>query len=427
MRVALAELAAGRNRGAVLDGIVDEFLDVLERLARDDRAVRHALVEAVTDLVGADDFLQFLDELVVDRVLHEDAVGAHAGLARVAVLRRCSTRRRQLQVCVVEHDDRGVAAKLHRQALERIGALLRQDLADARRSGERQLAHDRVRAHFVTDRARVVRRQNVEQSRGQSGPIGKLGQRCHRQWCFLWRLGYHRAADGKRGRDLAGEHRRREIPGRDRRAHADRLLDHDAATVRERLRQDVAIDTFAFLGEPLDERGSIDHLAPGLGQDLALLDRHENAEIVNVLHDELVPVPEHTGALDRRLRGPGFLCHLRRFDRTAGLGCTDIGHLGDDFVRRGIQDLEGRAVVGVDPFAVDVGLGPEEGGITERPVYAGDFLECMRHDCVLQNLGGTGRPLCHAGGSCRPGRFRLWDDLRHRSLPSRPPAHRSTK
>src|SRR5690606_40915593 len=47
---------------------------------------------------------------------------------------------------------------------------------------------------------------------------------------------------------LAGDHGVGEVPGRDRRHHADRLLDDDDALVGLVLRDDVAVDALAFLG-----------------------------------------------------------------------------------------------------------------------------------------------------------------------------------
>ena len=237
----------------MLDGIVDEVPDVLECLARNDRAVRHRLVEAVADLVGADDFLEFFDKLVVDGVLHEDAVGADACLARIAVLGCGSTLCGELEIGIFEDDDRRITAKLHRQALERICALLRQQLADGRRTRESQLANDRVAAQFVANRFGVLRRQDVEQTRRQAGAVGEFRLREHRQRRFVRRLGNHRAADCKRRGNLACQHRRREVPRRNGRADADRLLDNDASATRLRQRQHVTVNTLALFSKPLDE------------------------------------------------------------------------------------------------------------------------------------------------------------------------------
>jgi hypothetical protein len=63
------------------------------------------------------------------------------------------------------------------------------------------------------------------------------------------------------GRDLARDHRVREVPRRDRRAHAHRLLHHHDAAVGPEGRDHVAVDALGFLGEPLDV-GRADPISP---------------------------------------------------------------------------------------------------------------------------------------------------------------------
>jgi hypothetical protein len=57
---------------------------------------------------------QLLDEGVVHAVLHIEAVGAHAGLAGVAVLADHRAFHRRVEVGVVEHDEGRVAAQFQR-------------------------------------------------------------------------------------------------------------------------------------------------------------------------------------------------------------------------------------------------------------------------------------------------------------------------
>ena len=66
---------------------------------------------------------QLRGEGVVDAVLHQDAVGADAGLAGVAVLGGDRALDRGVEVGVVEHDEGRVAAELQRDLLDRAGAL----------------------------------------------------------------------------------------------------------------------------------------------------------------------------------------------------------------------------------------------------------------------------------------------------------------
>ena len=113
--------------------------------------------------------------------------------------------------------------------------------------------------------------------------LGQHRQRQRRQRRLLGRLDDDRAAGGQRRGHLARDHGEREIPRRDRRADADRLLDDDQPLVRHRRRNRFAIGALAFLGEPLDERGAIGHFALRLGQRLAALGGDQLRQIVGVL------------------------------------------------------------------------------------------------------------------------------------------------
>src|SRR3546814_5604476 len=64
----------------------------------------------------------------------------------------------------------------------------------------------------------------VDDAGGDAGALGELGQREGRIRCLGRRLDDHRAAGRQRRRALAGDHGVGEVPRRDRRYHADRLL-----------------------------------------------------------------------------------------------------------------------------------------------------------------------------------------------------------
>ena len=66
---------------------------------------------------------------------------------------------------------------------------------------------------------------------GHPGALGQLAQsQCRERRCGR-RLQHHRAAGGQGRARLAGDHRRRKVPRRDRGADADRLLGDDDALV----------------------------------------------------------------------------------------------------------------------------------------------------------------------------------------------------
>ena len=85
-----------------------------------------------------------------------------------------------------------------------------------------------------------------------AGLLGEPDERERRERRVLGRLCDDGAAGGQRRRDLARDHRRREVPRRDRGDHADRLLQPRTCVRPHRRGDDVAVGARRFLGEPLD-------------------------------------------------------------------------------------------------------------------------------------------------------------------------------
>ena len=149
------ERAADEDFRALLDGVADQRLDLGDRFAVDQRADRWCPAPCPADVKLLDRLDQRRGEAVVDAGLHENAVGADAGLAGVAVLRGHGAGDRLVEIGVVEDDQRRVAAELERQLLHRVGALAIEDLADLGRAGEGQLAHASIVAEHLADGRRV--------------------------------------------------------------------------------------------------------------------------------------------------------------------------------------------------------------------------------------------------------------------------------
>ncbi len=133
-RAGLVDRATGENLGALLDGVADQRLDLLDRLAVDQRADVRAGLEARSDGELLHGFDEGRRETVVDAGLHENAVGADAGLAGVAVFGGHGAGHRLLEIGVVEDEERRVAAELEGELLHGVGALAVEHLADARSS-----------------------------------------------------------------------------------------------------------------------------------------------------------------------------------------------------------------------------------------------------------------------------------------------------
>src|SRR5712672_2954502 len=85
--------------------------DLLDRLHIDQRPDHRTRLEPVGDLHRTGRLSEALGEGVIDAVLHQDAVGAHAGLAGVAIFRGDRPLDRGLDIGVVKDDERRVAAQ----------------------------------------------------------------------------------------------------------------------------------------------------------------------------------------------------------------------------------------------------------------------------------------------------------------------------
>jgi hypothetical protein len=153
-RVALAAADHARAPG---DGIGQQFLDLGQAGAVDQRALRHALLQPVADLEPGHGGGEFLRKGLAHAFLHQEAVGADAGLAGVAILGGHGPGHRGIEVGVVEDDEGRIAAEFQRHLLDGRRALGHQQPADFGRAGEGQLQHLRIRGQFAADRARVRR------------------------------------------------------------------------------------------------------------------------------------------------------------------------------------------------------------------------------------------------------------------------------
>ncbi|MNS98286.1 hypothetical protein D3C72_1326500 [compost metagenome] len=101
---------------------------------------------------------QALDKGIVHGVMHVDPVRADAGLAAVAELGRHQAVDRGVEVGIVEHDERCIAAQFQRQLLQRRGGFTRQMLAHRRGAGEGDLAHAAVGQPGIDHARRVLPR-----------------------------------------------------------------------------------------------------------------------------------------------------------------------------------------------------------------------------------------------------------------------------
>ena len=390
---------AGQHLRALGDSVGHQGLDLVQGLGIDQRALPHALLEAVAhpDLGHAGS--QSGHKGVVDAGLHIHAVGAHAGLTRVAVLAGQGSLHGHIQVGIVEHDQGGVAAQLQRQLLDGRRALLHQDAAHLGGAGEGQVAHRVTGAQDLAhlDRALGIGREDVEHARWHAGALGQFGDGQCRQGGGLSRFDDDRAT-GRQGRgDLARDHGHRKVPGRDGRAHPNGLAQHQQTFGRVGAGDGFAIDAARFLGKPLHEAGTVEHFASGLGQGLALLGGHDARQIVGVLLQQLEPLHQDGRAGLGRQGAPGRPGGVGGGNRRLGLLGPQIGHLGQQGTCCGIG--HGEALRSVHPLSVDQSLRLEQGRVLQGGQRGGGeahvVLACLwvERVCVKPSIIGVERNL----------------------------------
>jgi flagellin len=107
--------------------------------------------QAIASNEGGGLFSQESGELVVDAILHIDAVGADAGLPVVAEFGDHRACHGGVQIGIVKDDEGRIAAQFHRAFHDLIGGLTQKDAAHFGAAGKRQFAHQRVFAHFFAD------------------------------------------------------------------------------------------------------------------------------------------------------------------------------------------------------------------------------------------------------------------------------------
>ncbi|MNS91257.1 hypothetical protein D3C72_1253380 [compost metagenome] len=147
----LMGLAAQQYRGAVLHRVGDMLADFFHGGRINQRADGDTIIHAITDFQLGHCHLQLFGKGVVNAVLYQEAVGANAGLAGVAIFGRDGTGDGGVQIGIVKHDKRRIAAQFHTGFFDGRGTLRQQLRTHFGAAGKGEFAYVRVGGQFATD------------------------------------------------------------------------------------------------------------------------------------------------------------------------------------------------------------------------------------------------------------------------------------
>ena len=358
-------LAPNHHAAAFGHGVVHMALHFGQGCLFDQGALVHAVFKAIAHFGTLNFGSELFDKFVVHTFLHIKAVGAHTGLACVAVFAGEGAFDRAVDVGVFKHDEGRVATQLQRHFLDGGRGLRHQDTAHFGGACKADVPHHVAGAQHLAHGNRIVcvGGDHVEHARRNARADGQLGRGQGRQRRELGRFDDDRAACGQGWCDFARDHGQREVPRRDGRADPDGLLEHEQAAVVVELGQGLAVDALGLLSEPLDKACAISDFAFGLGQGLALLGGHDAAQIVLVGHQQVVPLAQDDAALFGGFGFPGGPCCVGCGNGLLGLGRAEVGHIGQVLARGGVG--HGKTAAAFDPLAIDQGVGLEQARVVE--------------------------------------------------------------
>ena len=204
-----------------------------------------------------------------------------------------------------------------------------------------------------------------------------LGQQRHggsRERGLAGRLHHNRAAGSKGGTGLAGDHRRREVPGRDGPDHSDRRLGDHNPLVGVGRGNRLAINAPRLLCEPAQEACRIGNFTSGFLERFALFQGHDLRQLLLVLVHQVVPLHEDVGTLKGGQRTPSGEGILGGGDSTLGLAPTQARHLANHLTRGRIEHLDLLAAVSSDPTAIDIGKGTKQRVVLQ--IFHGNSPSC---------------------------------------------------
>ena len=327
--------------------------DAIKLHLRHLRALERILGKRITDHVLLRPLLEPLNKLVIDALLDINPAAGTAALAVVEKDAKIHPRDGIIDIRVLEDNVGRLAPQLERDLLEvGAGGHLEDLAADDRRAGEGDLVDVHVRGDGRAGRLAEAG-DDVHDAWWEAGLLDELGSDEATERSLFGSLKHDgvAACDGRA--DLPRPHEQGEVPRDNLAADANGLL----ADVVEGVRGGVdglALNLVGPTAVVAQAAGAHADVDLGHVDGLAVVERLDGGEEVEVLLEQLREAVQQLAAVLRRLLPPGALEGL------AGGGDGDVDILlgglldgADDLFVGGVDDLEGLAVDGLDELVVD--------------------------------------------------------------------------
>ena len=294
-------------------------------------------------------------QVLVDPVLRDHARGGGAALAGGAERRPDDPLDREVEVGVVEDDDRVLAAELEVDVLEVVSGVPHHLHPGLARAGKRDHGHVRVLDEPVADRTTAAVDDVHDAGRNSS-----LGEQLDEALTQKRRVGRgledDRVPADERRCDLPGGNRDREVPRRDHADDADRLAHAHVELVLELGRGRLAEQAPAFAAHVEAHVDCFLNVASGLGEHLAHLAGHQLRDLVLLVGEQPAEAEEDLAAARGRDKAPFLVGGLRGVDGLVDVLGARAREDAERLAGRRALRLEGLARRSVDPLAADVVL-----------------------------------------------------------------------
>ena len=226
-----------------------------------------------------------------------------------------------------------------------------QMFADRNGTGEGHQPDRRLRDQVFGNVGRSAEHE-VQYAGRQAGIDERLHELHRAGRRFLRCLQDDRASRRQSTAHLARRRAHREVPGRERGHHADRLTQHGMSHAGF-AGDDPPVDAATLLCVPLDDVAAAQDLQARLADRFALFQSHRDCHVLDALAHETRGFEDDLGAFRRRRARPDLEALFRRSERVVQVRACRVRHSAENgFIGR----IDHRLAVSPAPFAIDIQL-----------------------------------------------------------------------